>query len=74
MRTNDVLLILILLYRTGKPHQMSLIQRLFGSNVQLLSRCRCGKESKRDSTTLLFNLEYPEMCEGKMALSFIQID
>ncbi|XP_027041539.1 PAN2-PAN3 deadenylation complex catalytic subunit PAN2-like isoform X1 [Pocillopora damicornis] len=50
---------------TGKPHQMSLIQRLFGSNVQLLSRCRCGKESKRDSTTLLFNLEYPEMCEEK---------
>ncbi|KAJ7336670.1 poly(A)-specific ribonuclease [Desmophyllum pertusum] len=49
----------------NKPKQSSLIQRLFGSSVQLLSRCRCGKESKRDSTTLLFNLEYSDVSTEK---------
>ncbi|XP_020628077.1 PAB-dependent poly(A)-specific ribonuclease subunit PAN2-like [Orbicella faveolata] len=50
---------------SSKSQQSSIIHRLFGSNVQLLSRCRCGKESKRDSTTLLFNLEYPEVSDEK---------
>ncbi|XP_073238938.1 PAN2-PAN3 deadenylation complex catalytic subunit PAN2-like [Porites lutea] len=51
---------------TGKSQQSSIIQRLFGSDVELLSRCRCGKETKRVSNTLLFNLEYPEMPEDKI--------
>lgn len=60
--------VLLLFCRSSKSQQSSIIHRLFGSNVQLLSRCRCGKESKRDSTTLLFNLEYPEVSDGKKIL------
>ena len=56
-------------YRTSKAYQSSIIQRLFGSDVELLSRCRCGKETKRESTTLLFNLEYPEVSEGEVTLN-----
>jgi len=50
---------------SSKSQQSSIIHRLFGSDVQLLSRCRCGKESKRDLTSLLFNLEYPEVSDEK---------
>lgn len=48
-----------------KTYQSSIVHRLYGSDVELLIRCRCGKETKRESTTLLFNLEYPEMPADK---------
>lgn len=51
---------------SSKTRQSSIVHRLFGSDVELLIRCRCGKETKRESTTLLFNLEYPELPTGKI--------
>lgn len=50
---------------SSKTRQSSIVHRLFGSDVELLIRCRCGKETKRESTTLLFNLEYPELPTDK---------
>ncbi|KAM4796937.1 PAN2-PAN3 deadenylation complex catalytic subunit PAN2 isoform 3-T3 [Rhinophrynus dorsalis] len=38
----------------------SVISQLFGCEVENCSMCRCGKETVRLSTTLLFTLSYPE--------------
>ncbi|CAJ0966095.1 unnamed protein product [Ranitomeya imitator] len=38
----------------------SVIGQLFGCEVENCSMCRCGKETVRLSTTLLFTLSYPE--------------
>ncbi|XP_040281530.1 PAN2-PAN3 deadenylation complex catalytic subunit PAN2 isoform X1 [Bufo bufo] len=38
----------------------SVIGQLFGCEVENCSMCRCGKETVRVSTTLLFTLSYPE--------------
>ncbi|XP_075708229.1 PAN2-PAN3 deadenylation complex catalytic subunit PAN2 isoform X2 [Rhinoderma darwinii] len=38
----------------------SVVGQLFGCEVENCSMCRCGKETVRLSTTLLFTLSYPE--------------
>ncbi|XP_053311614.1 PAN2-PAN3 deadenylation complex catalytic subunit PAN2 [Spea bombifrons] len=39
----------------------SVIGQLFGCEVENCSMCRCGKETVRVSTTLLFTLYYPDL-------------
>eukprot|EP00062_Callorhinchus_milii_P026898 gi/632989561/ref/XP_007883715.1/ PREDICTED: PAB-dependent poly(A)-specific ribonuclease subunit PAN2-like [Callorhinchus milii] len=49
----------------------SAIGKLFGCEVENCSTCRCGKETVRVSSSLLFTLQYPDMscvdfpCPGK---------
>ncbi|KAM8975802.1 PAN2-PAN3 deadenylation complex catalytic subunit PAN2 isoform 2-T2 [Pelodytes ibericus] len=43
----------------------SVIGQLFGCEVENCSMCRCGKETVRLSTTLLFTLYYPEIHNDK---------
>ncbi|GCB74928.1 hypothetical protein scyTo_0018919 [Scyliorhinus torazame] len=39
----------------------SVIGKLFGCEVENCSTCRCGKETVRVSSSLLFTLQYPDM-------------
>eukprot|EP00079_Xenopus_tropicalis_P010054 XP_002934576.2 PREDICTED: PAB-dependent poly(A)-specific ribonuclease subunit PAN2 [Xenopus tropicalis] len=45
----------------------SVIGQLFGCEVENCSMCRCGKETVRVSTTLLFTLSYPETNSNEKA-------
>ena len=42
-----------------KREEASTVERLFGSEVETVSVCRCGWSSTRQSTELLFSLLYP---------------
>ena len=52
-----------------KSEEVSTVQRLFGSEVETVSVCRCGWSSTRRSTELLFSLLYPHSASsGECAL------
>ncbi|XP_043939602.1 PAN2-PAN3 deadenylation complex catalytic subunit PAN2 [Protopterus annectens] len=42
----------------------SVISQLFGCEIENCSMCRCGKETVRVSSNLLFTLHYPESTNG----------
>lgn len=45
--------------------QKSVVEKLFGCEVETMSVCRCGWSASRKSTELLFSLTYPpgESCQ-----------
>ncbi|KAG8129442.1 hypothetical protein E2320_016177 [Naja naja] len=51
----------------------SVIGQLFSCEVENCSMCRCGKETVRVSSTLLFTLSYPENNDKIMDYEFAQI-
>ncbi|XP_039193301.1 PAN2-PAN3 deadenylation complex catalytic subunit PAN2 isoform X2 [Crotalus tigris] len=51
----------------------SVIGQLFSCEVENCSMCRCGKETVRVSSTLLFTLSYPENNDKTMDYEFAQI-
>ncbi|MEE6512994.1 hypothetical protein FKM82_020413 [Ascaphus truei] len=54
----------------------SVIGQLFGCEVENCSMCRCGKETVRLSTTLLFTLSYPESYNNDKAphdVEFVEV-
>lgn len=51
--------------RQNKTDPLSIVYRLFGSDVEQESKCRCDKQQTRISTTLLYDLDYPDVPQGK---------
>lgn len=45
--------------------RVSVVQQLFGSEVETVSVCRCEWSSTRRSTELLFSLLYPHNVPGE---------
>ncbi|XP_033111118.1 PAN2-PAN3 deadenylation complex catalytic subunit PAN2-like [Anneissia japonica] len=39
----------------------STVQRLFESDMDIVNRCKCGKETTRSTSTMLVTLNYPDM-------------
>ncbi|XP_077977957.1 PAN2-PAN3 deadenylation complex catalytic subunit PAN2-like [Glandiceps talaboti] len=39
----------------------SIATKLFQTNAENISKCKCGKESVRNGATLLFNMNYPDI-------------
>lgn len=39
----------------------SIVNNVFGANIAICNRCRCGSEKEQDTNTLLFTLVYPDL-------------
>ncbi|XP_020913872.1 PAN2-PAN3 deadenylation complex catalytic subunit PAN2 [Exaiptasia diaphana] len=44
-----------------KAENTSVVERLFGADVEQWNKCRCGKDTTRKSSSLIYDLEYPQM-------------
>ncbi|XP_065071436.1 PAN2-PAN3 deadenylation complex catalytic subunit PAN2-like [Rhopilema esculentum] len=53
-------------------NESSIVKDIFGSQLEITEKCKCGAEKKRDSTVFLFDMQYPEKSElGEKGLSFV---